>query len=112
MHEVVDQAESQLHHKELLCSVAISHTGLRSIPTTRYNKLNVKERRDLVQKEGLGARGLGQGGAFRPDGGIEATGRIVQIQWSAGRRSALDGGGMHSVSPLSLEGSCHLGEGV
>ncbi|XP_031136520.1 uncharacterized protein LOC116036966, partial [Sander lucioperca] len=50
-HEAVDHAESRLRHKEMVGSVAISRAGLGSTPTTHYNKLKGKERRDLVQKE-------------------------------------------------------------
>lgn len=49
--EAVDQAESRLCHRELVGSVATGRAGLGTIPTTQYNKLKGKERRDQVQLE-------------------------------------------------------------
>ncbi|XP_030281784.1 uncharacterized protein LOC115586678 [Sparus aurata] len=49
--EAVDQAESRLHHKELVGSVATGRAGLGTTLTIHYNKLEGKERRNLVQRE-------------------------------------------------------------
>lgn len=49
--EAVDQAESRLRHRELVGTEATGSAGLGTIPTSQYNKLEGKERRDLVQRE-------------------------------------------------------------
>ena len=49
--KAVDQAESWLHNKELVGSLATGRAGLGTISTIHYNKLEGKERRDLVQRE-------------------------------------------------------------
>nr|AAN12398.1 polyprotein [Tetraodon nigroviridis] len=49
--EAVDQAESRLHHKELVGAVATGRAGLGTTPTTHLSRLKGKERRDQVQLE-------------------------------------------------------------
>lgn len=49
--EAVDQAESRLRHSELVGAVASGPAGLGSNPRPRFNKVQGKERQQLIQDE-------------------------------------------------------------
>lgn len=49
--EAVDKAESRLHHRALVGSVAIGQVGLGSISTTSYSNLKGKQKHNLVQRK-------------------------------------------------------------
>lgn len=49
--EAVQQAETQLKHKDILGTVAQGRAGLGSIPSIRYESASGRERQRLVQEE-------------------------------------------------------------
>nr|XP_055068382.1 uncharacterized protein LOC129450032 [Misgurnus anguillicaudatus] len=82
----VDVAESQLQHRALVGVVAYGRAGLGSSTTSCYNKAQGKDRRTLVQREGLGCS---RGGAGQQDSWNAAAGSLDKMGACSGSQSLI-----------------------